>query len=321
MVRNVPPAAVVSGEAEHPRAAMLDTMPAEEVVRFLVDEEAAAVRAARSCAAEIAQASRLLAERLEANGRLIYVGVGTAGRIAALEAAECVPLFGLPPSLIVSVLAGGPHAMARTVEISQDSRREAEQRMRHVAVGPGDLVCAVADKEISPFLQAAMEYARFRRAHVVLVSCAQPPKGRTGEHEHDNDDGAAFADIVVKLAPGPEVVAGATRLKAATAIKLAISAFSTAAFIQLGKTYGGVMVDVRPTTPRTWKRAIEVVSRMCSLDASEAEKLIKKAGGRAKVALVMHLTRVNAARAKELLVQHRGSLRAIVGDIDLTGYT
>jgi N-acetylmuramic acid 6-phosphate (MurNAc-6-P) etherase len=86
-----------------------------------------------------------LAERLAAGSRLVYVGVGTAGRVAALEAAECVPLFGLPPSLVVPVLAGGPHALARTVEISQDSRREAEQRMRKAAVGPGDVVCAVAD--------------------------------------------------------------------------------------------------------------------------------------------------------------------------------
>ena len=94
---------------------------------------------------------------------------------------------------------------------------------------------------------------------------------------------------------------------------------SSAAFVQLGKTYGGLMVDVRPTTPRTWKRAIQIVARLCRLPEPEAEKLIKKAGGRAKVALVIHHARVNASRAKELLVQHRGSLRAIVGDIDLTG--
>jgi N-acetylmuramic acid 6-phosphate etherase len=287
---------------------MLDTMPADEMVKLLMDEEAAAVRAVRACAAQIAQASRLLAERLEKNNRLIYVGAGTAGRIAALEAAECVPLFGLPPSLIVAVLAGGPHAIARTVEVAQDSRREAEQRMRHAAVGPGDLVCAVADREISLFLRGAMEYARFRRALVVLLTAAP-----------QTSVPAAAAEITIQLTPGPEVIAGATRLKAATAIKLALSAFSTAAFVQLGKTYGGIMVDVRPTTPRTWKRAIDLVMRMCSLDATEAEKLIKKAGARAKVALVMHHARVNAARAKELLVQHRGSLRAIVGDIDLTG--
>ncbi|MGD0837288.1 MAG: N-acetylmuramic acid 6-phosphate etherase [Polyangia bacterium] len=306
MVRTAPPP-LPPGDAEHPRAAMLDTMPGDEVVKLLMDEEAAAVRAVRACAAEIARAAQLLAERLAANNRLIYVGAGTAGRIAALEAAECVPLFGLPPSLIVPVLAGGPHAMARTIEIAQENRREAEQRMRHAAVGPGDLVCAVADDELSAFLQGAMEYARFRRAFVVLLTSA--PQATV----------ASAAEVTIRLSPGPEVIAGATRLKSATAIKLALSALSTAAFVQLGKTYGGIMVDIRPTTPRTWKRATELVMRMCSLDASEAEKLIKKAGARAKVALVMHHARVNAARAKELLVQHRGSLRAIVGDIDLTG--
>jgi N-acetylmuramic acid 6-phosphate etherase len=310
MVRNSPSSTAGLGDVENPRAAMLDTYPAEEVVRLLVDEEAAAVKAAKACSAEIAQASRLLAERLIASCRLVYVGAGTAGRLAVFEAAECVRLFGVPPSLIVSVMAGGPHALGKTVETSQDSRREAEQRMRKAAVGPGDLVCGVADGDISIFLRAALEYARFRRAHVVLVACADPPLA---------EDGGSLADILIKLDPGPEVIAGASRLKAATAIKLALSGISTAAFVQIGKTYGGLMVDVRPTTPRAWKRAIQIVTRLCHIDESDAEKLIKKAGGRTKDALVMHHARVNASRARELLVQHRGSLRAIVGDIDLSG--
>jgi N-acetylmuramic acid 6-phosphate etherase len=309
MVRNGPSAAA-PGETEHPRAAMLDTYPAEEVVKLLVEEEGAAIKAAKAAGAEIAAAARLVAERLVGGGRLVFVGVGTAGRMAALEAAECVPLFGLPPSLVVPVLAGGPHAMARTVEVSQDSRREAEQRMRKVAVGPADMVCAVADGEPSVFLIAAIEYARFRRAKVVLVACAEPPPA---------EDGGPLADILVELDPGPEMITGASRAKAATALKVALSALTGAAFVQIGKTYGGLMVDVRPTTPRTWRRAIAIVARLCHLEDSEAEKLIKKAGGRAKVALVMHHTKVSAARAKELLVQHRGSLRAIVGDLDLSG--
>jgi N-acetylmuramic acid 6-phosphate etherase len=107
--------AVAPVDGEHPRAAMLDTYPAEEMVRVFLDEENAAVKAAKACTAEIAQASRLLAERLTAGSRLFFVGAGTAGRLAALEAAECVPLFGLPPSLVVSVLAGGPHALGKTV--------------------------------------------------------------------------------------------------------------------------------------------------------------------------------------------------------------
>jgi N-acetylmuramic acid 6-phosphate etherase len=291
---------------------MLDTYPAEEVVKLLVDEEGAALKAAKAAVAEIAQASRLVAERLAAaaDGRLVFVGVGTAGRLAALEAAECVPLFGLPPSLVVPVLAGGPHAMARTLELSRDNRREAEQRMRKVAVGPADTVCAVADGELSRFLIAALEYARFRRAKVVLVTTVEPPLA---------EDGGALADVLVRLDPGPEVITGASRAKAATAIKVTLSALVNAAFVQLGKTYGGLMVDVRPTTPHAWQRAIAIVSRLCRLDDGEAEKLIRKAGGRAKVALVMHHTKVNAAKAKELLVHHRGSLRAIVGDLDLTG--
>jgi N-acetylmuramic acid 6-phosphate etherase len=309
MVRNGP-SAPPPGDTEHPRAAMLDTYPAQDVVKLLVDEEGAALRSARAAAAEIADASRLVAERLAGGGRLIFVGVGTAGRMAALEAAECVPLYGLPPSLVVPVLAGGPHALARTVEISQDSRREAEQRMRKAAVGPADTVCAVADGDISIFLRAAIEYSRFRRAKVVLVTCCEPPAA---------EDGGALADILVELVPGPEIITGASRSKAATAIKIALSALVNAAFVQLGKTYGGLMVDVRPTTPRSWLRAIAIVSRLCRLEAADAEKLIRKAGGRAKVALVMHHTKVSAARAKELLVQHRGSLRAIVGDLDLSG--
>jgi N-acetylmuramic acid 6-phosphate etherase len=309
MARSGQPA-VLPTEVEHPRAAMLDTYPVEEVVKVLVEEETAAVKTARSAAAEIAKAAHVLQERLAAGGRLIFVGAGTAGRMAALEAAECVPLFGLPPSLVVAVLAGGPSAMARTVEVSQDSKREAEQRMRKVAVGPADTVCAAADGELSAFLVAAIEYARFRRAHVVLVTCADPPLA---------EDGAALADTLVRLDPGPEVITGASRAKAATAIKVSLSACVNAAFVRLGKTYGGLMVDVRPTTPRTWARAIGIVANLCHLDVTEAEKLIKKAGGRAKVALVMHHAKINAARAKELLVQHRGSLRAIVGDVDLSG--
>src|ERR1017187_3214449 len=111
MDKNGPAAAPPPGDVEHPRAAMLDTFPADEVVRLLLDEESAAIKAAKACAAQIAQASRLLAERLTAGSRLVYVGVGTAGRVAALEAAECVPLFGLPPSLVVPVLAGGGHRL------------------------------------------------------------------------------------------------------------------------------------------------------------------------------------------------------------------
>ena len=121
--------------------------------------------------------------------------------------------------------------------------------------------------------------------------------------------------MVIALDTGPEVIAGSTRLKAGTATKIALNAISTAAFVLLGKTYGGLMVDVRPTNAKLWARAIRIVRALSGLDEAAARKLIEKAGGRAKVALVMHHAGVNAARAKELLVEHKGSLRAIVGDL------
>lgn len=297
-------------DQENPRASMLDTLPPEEVVKLLIDEEALAVKAVRARTAALGAAAQLMADKLAAGGRLVYVGVGTAGRLGAIEAAECVPAFALPASLVSSVIAGGPHALAKLAAAAQDNRREADQRMRRVAVGPQDVVCAISDGDITPFLEAAMEYARFRRSTIILVTCASPAA---------NQKVAAMADAVIDLSTGPELIAGHARLKAATAIKLALESMSSAAFVRLGKTYGGVMVDVRPTTPQSWQRAARVVTQLTKLPEDEAIKLIKKAGNRAKVALIMHHTRVPLARANELNMQHKGLLRAIVGDLDLLG--
>jgi N-acetylmuramic acid 6-phosphate etherase len=292
-------------EAAHPRAAKLDTMAPEAIAALMLSEEAKAVRAAQSRADVIGRAARLVADRLAAGGRLVYVGAGTSGRLGTLDAVECVPTFGVPPSRLVPIIAGGPAALTRSIEGAEDNVRDGEQRMRRVAVGPADVVCCVAASGTTPFVRAALEYARFRRAASILVTCAALPP----------TNGERVADVVIALETGPEVIAGSTRLKAGTATKITLNAMSTAAFVLLGKTYGGLMVDVRPTNAKLWARAIRIVRALSGLDEPAARKLIEKAGGRAKVALVMHHAGVNAARARELLVEHKGSLRAIVGDL------
>ena len=280
-------------------------MAPEAIAALMLGEEAKAVRAAQSRAEVIGRAARLVADKLAAGGRLVYVGAGTSGRLGTLDAVECVPTFGVPPSRLVAVIAGGPAALTRSIEGAEDNVRDGEQRLRRVAVGPADVVCCVAASGTTPFVRAALDYARFRRASTILVTCtAAPPT-----------NGERVADVVIALDTGPEVIAGSTRLKAGTATKIALNAMSTAAFVLLGKTYGGLMVDVRPTNAKLWARAIRIVRGLSGLDEAAARKLIEKAGGRAKVALVMHHAGVNAARAKELLVQHKGSLRAIVGDV------
>src|SRR6267154_5373486 len=291
-------------EAVHPESAHLDELPAEKVVQLMLAEEARGVRAATARAALIGRAAELVAGKLAAGGRLVYVGAGTSGRLGTLDAVECVPTFGVPPSRVVPIIAGGPSALTRSVEGAEDSARDADQRLRRVAVGPTDAVCCIAASGVTPFVHAALEYARFRRAATIFVTCGRVPE-------------APIADVVIALDTGPEIIAGSTRLKAGTATKVVLNAISTTAFVLLGKTYAGLMVDVRPTNAKLWARAVRIVRTLSGLDAATARKLIEKAGGRAKVALVMHHARVPAARARELLVAHKGSLRAIVGDLPM----
>lgn len=296
-------------EAQNPRAEFLDTLDADEIARLLIEEELLAQKAARARSGAIARGAQLIAGKLMAGGRIVYVGAGTSGRLGALDAAECIPTFGLPPSLTVGIIAGGPPALTRAVEGAEDNPREADMRLRRAAVGPLDVVIAIAASGLTPFARAALEYARYRKAGTIFVTCAKP-----------DDATLALVDVPITLETGPEMIAGSTRLKAGTATKITLNTLSTTAFVLLGKTYGGLMVDVRPTNAKLWARAVRIVRRLApGLSSDDALKLLKKAGGRAKVALVMHHGRVNAARAKELLITNRGSLRAIVGDLDVHG--
>ena len=290
-------------EAMHPRAAKLDTLSPEAIAALMLAEEARSIRAAQTRAEAVGRAARLVADKLAAGGRLVYVGAGTSGRLGTLDAVECVPTFGVPPSRVVPIVAGGPAALTRSVEGAEDDVRDAEQRMRRAAVGPADVVCGVAASGVTPFVRAALDYARFRRAARIFVTAGAV------------DD--TIADVVIALDTGPEVIAGSTRLKAGTATKVVLNAISTTAFVLLGKTYGGLMVDVRPTNAKLWARAIRIVRALSGVDEAAARRLIERAGGRAKVALVMHHAGVSAARARELLVTHKGSLRAIVGDLPI----
>jgi N-acetylmuramic acid 6-phosphate etherase len=304
-------------EAVHPKAAKLDTLAPEAIAALMLSEEAKAVRAAQARGDEIGAAARLVADRLAAGGRLVYVGAGTSGRLGTLDAVECVPTFGVPPSRVVPVIAGGPSALTKSIEGAEDNVRDAEQRMRRAAVGPADVVCGVAASGVTPFVRAALEYARFRRAATVFVTCGlgsdEPLRSEPVIPRRERPD--AIADVVISLDTGPEVIAGSTRLKAGTATKVVLNAISTAAFVLLGKTYGGLMVDVRPTNEKLWARAIRIVRTLSGVDEPTARRLLDKAGGRAKVALVMHHAGVPAPRARDLLIKHKGSLRAIIGDV------
>ncbi|MCA9669896.1 MAG: N-acetylmuramic acid 6-phosphate etherase, partial [Myxococcales bacterium] len=237
---------------------------------------------------------------LASGGRLIYIGSGTTGRLCFLDPAECPPTFGVSPSRVVSVLAGGPRAMARAVEGAEDSASGGRDALRALDLARDDLVCGISASGTTPFVRGALRYAARRRVPSALVTCGPAPAV----------EGAA--DILVRLDVGPEVVSGSTRMKAGLATKAVLHTVSTAAMIRLGKVYDNLMVDVLPTNKKLRLRAEGIVRTLTGLSQREAAHYLRKAKDRPKVAVVMALHDVSERRARALLDEHGGHLRPLI---------
>lgn len=281
----------------------LDTLSPERVVRLMAREERKSVAAVARAAPAIARAAERAAAALLAGGRLVYVGAGTSGRLAALDAAECPPTFGIAPSQVVAVVAGGPRALRRAVEGAEDDEEQARQALVRLRVGPRDLVVAVAASGVTPFARAALAHARRVGAATVLVTSAPQAAARAG----------ARADVTIGLDVGPEVLAGSTRLKAGTATKMALNALSTAAMIRAGKCYGPYMVDLVATSAKLRARARRILARLGGVPFGRADALLAEAGGRVKTALVMARLAVSRREAERRLADAEGRLRAVLG--------
>ncbi len=287
-------------ERLHPLAEDLDLVSTEEVVRRLHQEDEAAVRAVRPALAEVARVARTVADALRAGGRLLYVGAGTSGRLGALDASECPPTFGVSPTRVQAVIAGGRRAMTRAVEGAEDDAEAGAASVSRLRVGPRDVVCGISASARTPFVLGALDEARRRGARTVLVCCNRPgPRVKV--------------DHVLLAETGPELVAGSTRLKAGTATKLLLNALTTAAFVTLGKVYRGRMVDVRPTNEKLRERAARMVAELTDLTPAAAKRLLERAGNEVKVALAMHFTGLPAKEARRRL--KHAPLRTLAGNV------
>ncbi|MCY1045485.1 N-acetylmuramic acid 6-phosphate etherase [Corallococcus sp. bb12-1] len=291
-----PKAALPPTERLHPRADDLDLLPVEAVVRRLHQEDLIALRSVREALPAISAAARTVAEALRVGGRLLYVGAGTSGRLGVLDASECPPTFGVPSTCVQAAIAGGKRALTRAVEGAEDDVEAGARAVRAFRATARDVVCGISASASTPYVRGALDEARLRGAHTVLVCCNPPGK-------------AMRADTVVLARTGPEVVAGSTRLKAGTATKLVLNALTTAAFVSLGKVYRGRMVDVRPTNAKLKARAARMVAELTDLPAARARALLAAAGDSVKLALAMHFTGLPPAQARRRLED--GGLRAL----------
>ncbi|MDP9312076.1 MAG: N-acetylmuramic acid 6-phosphate etherase [Chloroflexota bacterium] len=288
-------------ESINPATAVIDTLSTRDIVAAIAAEDA---RVAGAVAAQ-GEAIALLADQVVAcmqrGGRLIYVGAGTSGRLGVLDAAECPPTFGVPPTLVVARIAGGPRALTDSIEAVEDHAALGEHDVAELNVGPDDVVLGIAASGRTPYVLGAIAEARRRGAFVAGLACTHPSPL------------AAAVDLMIAPIVGPEVIAGSTRLKAGTAQKMVLNTLSTTVMIRLGKTFGNLMVDVQPTNEKLRRRAAGIVTTATGVSQEEAQRLLRASDYEAKTAIVMALAGVGVDEARRRLQHNEGHVRRALG--------
>jgi N-acetylmuramic acid 6-phosphate etherase len=277
----------------------LDRLPPLRVARLMNREDRRAVAAVGRVAPQIAAAVALITRALAGGGRLFFVGAGTSGRLGVLEAAECPPTFGTPPRLVQAIMAGGRSSVFRSREGAEDDAGAAARAVR-ARVRAGDVVVGISASGVTPFVRAALAAAAARDAATVLVACSPRPRAGTR------------ADVVIAPAPGPEVLAGSTRLKAGTATKLVLNTLTTASMARLGKIYGNRMVDLQPRSRKLRERALRLVMELGGVSRARARRLLADGGG-VRVAIVMARTGRSAPQARRALRDVGNFLAPLIG--------
>lgn len=287
-------------ESSNPLTRELDAMSVADILRVMNDEDAGVAAAVAVAIAQIVRAVDLAVAALSAGGRLVYLGAGTSGRLGVLDAAECPPTFGTDPAQVVGLLAGGPEAMFRAVEGAEDSRRLGVNDLAAIGLTDRDVVVGIAASGRTPYVLGGLDHARGVGAATVAVSCT--PNAEISGH----------ADVAIEVDNGPEVLTGSTRLKAGTSQKLVLNMISTATMVRLGKVYGNLMVDVRPSNEKLVARAVRIVRAATDCDEPTARQALDEADGHAKTAIVAILCGVDAATARERLSAGSGFVREAV---------
>ena len=290
----------LSTEAVDPRFADIDRMPVAELAALMNAADATVPGAVERELPSIVPAIEATAARLRAGGRLIYVGAGTPGRLGVLDASECPPTFGTSPDRVFAIIAGGPEAIVSPIEGAEDDAQQGAAAISAADVGPLDVVIGIASSGRTPYVVAAIVEAGRRGALTVGLSC-NVGTALSGAAEH-----------AIEIAVGPELISGSTRLKAGTAQKLVLNMFSTITMVQIGKTYGNLMVDVHASNAKLHERAIRIVRAIAEVDRAQAMDALESTGLRVKHAVLLLRLGLDPETAEERLVAAGGRLRDVL---------
>ncbi len=287
-------------EGRNPASHGLDGLSTLEIVKLINAEDATVSEAVAREADSIAMVIDVVVERMERGGRLVYQGAGTSGRLGVLDAAECPPTFNTDPRQVVGVIAGGESALRTAVEGAEDNPALGASDMADIDLGARDVLVGIATSGRTPYVIGGLQYARSVGAYTVALTC------------NENGQIVEYADHSIVPVVGPEVITGSTRMKAGTATKMVLNTITTSAMIQIGKTFGNLMVDLRPTNSKLISRAVRIVSQATGLERDHAVDLLNRCGGDVKLAILSQINGIGADEAHEHLKRHKGRLGSAV---------
>lgn len=290
-------------EARNPGTAGLDTMTPLEIATVMNREDEQVVAGVRKVLPEVAAAIGWVQESFEAGGKLVYMGAGTSGRLGVLDSVECPPTFGVPPEMVVGLIAGGDRAFVKAVEGAEDSEALALEELKALPLNGRDVVIGIAASGRTPYVISGLQYARSLGCKTVAIACnAGSLVGKA-------------ADLAIEPVVGPEVLTGSTRLKAGTAQKMILNMISTGAMVGIGKVYQNLMVDVVQTNKKLITRAENIVMTATGCTREEARDCLEKAEGSVKLAITMILLHCSAEAAEERLNRAGGYVRNAIQDV------
>ncbi len=295
----------LSTEGANEASQGFDTKSALDIARIINHEDSKVAGAVKRALPEIALVMDAVARSLRDGGRLIYIGAGSSGRIAALDASECPPSYSTAPQQVQYIMAGGPKALASAVEVNEDSEELGQRDIARRRPTRKDIVVGLSASGRTPYVVAAVAYARARGAVTAAVTC------------NLNTPLSAVADITVVAEVGPEVVSGSTRMKASTAQKMILNMITTGAMTRLGYVYENLMVNVHMQNSKLVERGINMLMRACKIDRETAVGTIKSAGRSVPVALVMLKAKVDKPEAVRRLAKSDGNVRLAIEDTTL----
>jgi len=278
----------------------LHIMSALEIVQAMNSEDKNVAETVKLALPEIAEAVHLIADRLRQGGRLFYVGAGTSGRLGVMDAAECPPTFGVSPELIQGIIAGGVTALTDEIEGAEDDLGAGEAVMKKTGVNRKDVVLGISASGNTPFVLAAMDYAKQQGSARIGLACEM------------NSVLLKNVDVAICVPVGPEILYGSTRLKAGSAQKMILNMLSTAVMVKLGKVYKNHMVDLQVSNIKLLQRAEVMVAELGEVPQETAAKLLKETGNNVKTAIVMAKRKINVLEAENNLKAVDGILSKIL---------